>query len=167
MKHIYILIFFALFAVFESAAQNNGIPAANFFDPERDPIAVRSDTSTVLVVSEYVLTKALKARMGRGCQVQKMYQKRQRDGADYLFFEVVYANIDGRQALVMALPLIPDAQRHFFFAGQQALVCKKEGCASCDLVNGQCMGCCALTNGRMANPPIQVPLLKVQTTIDD
>ena len=61
----YALLLFIIFSSLRLFAQFNtgNAPQHNFFDPERDPIALRSDTTLQLLVSEYILCKSVKARM--------------------------------------------------------------------------------------------------------
>jgi len=162
MKHIFLFLF--ILASFGLNAQVNDAGTINFFDPERDPVALRSDTSLQLLVSEYVLNKAVKSRMGQGCQVQKTSKNRLINGSEYLIFEGTFG-IRESQHFTLAVPLMPDALGRFYYTSAQAMVCSSPGCSNCSILNGNCVGCCSSSSSRAVSLPS--PLLKVSTTIEE
>ncbi|MBC7774095.1 MAG: hypothetical protein H7246_01550 [Phycisphaerae bacterium] len=164
MKHTLSLLLAIAFLPLN--AQNNGhnLPQVNFFDPEHDPVALRSDTTLQLLVSEYVLVKSVKARMGQDCQILKTYKNRSPNGGENLLFEGIYL-AKNRQRFTLSVSLTPDAQGRFYYASSQALVCSAPGCNNCSIANGNCVGCCSSANGNAVSLPS--PLLKVQTNLDD
>ncbi len=164
MKYALSLLFAIAFLSLN--AQNNGhnLPQATFFDPERDPVALRSDTSLQLLVSEYVLLKSAKTRMGQDCQILKTYKNKSPNGVESLLFEGVYLT-KNRQRFTLCVPLTPDAQGRFYYVSAQALVCSAPGCNNCSIANGNCVGCCSSGNGNSVSFPS--PLLKVQTNLED
>jgi len=168
MKKRYTMLLLACAVSIQLCAQvTKSIPPATFFDPEHDPIAIRSDTSLLLVVSEYILVKSVTARVGQKCVIDKTYKSTLKNGATAIIFEGHYTGDPG-QRFSMGLNLIPDAAGKFFYAAQEATMCEKPGCSNCTLSNGRCLGCCddAGSNGMASRSKIVVPLLKVQTSID-
>ena len=142
-----------------SAQDNNNI----FFDPERNPVALRSDSTLQLLVSEYVLIKSLKTRLGQDCQVLKTYERRMSNGAESLVFEGVYL-AKNRQRFTLSIPLTPDTQQKYYFTSAQAIVCSAPGCNNCSIDHGNCIGCCA--TGSVDSFALPSPLSKVSLTID-
>ena len=164
MKHFLPLGF--MLVLLRLGAQNNSgnLPQANFFDPERDPVALRSDTTLQLLVSEYVLAKSVKARLGQDCQVLKIRKSQGRDGSESLLFEGVYL-AKARQRFSLSVPLLPDAQGRYYYASAQAIVCSAPGCNNCSILNGNCVGCCDSASGNAVALPTS--LSKVLMTIDE
>ncbi|MBK6995682.1 MAG: hypothetical protein IPH31_12415 [Lewinellaceae bacterium] len=160
MKHA-LLLLSMLFSVYLTAQVNNN---SAFFDPQHDPVALRSDTSIQLLVSEYVLSKSVEARLGHGCQVVKTYKNRTASGAQTLVFEGIY-QAKSNQKFCLEIPLKPDAQARFYFASRQALVCSSPGCNNCSILNGNCVGCCSEAGGGAVSLPS--PLAKIQTSIKE
>ena len=161
--------FFLFFALFISLHLNAQIQEPDrsrsiFFDPEHDPIALRSDTTLQFLVSEYVLTKSVKARLGRDCQVNETHKNRLPNGNTTLVIEGVFLSKD-RQRFTLGIPLLPDAKGRFYYAATQALVCSSPGCSNCSIVNGNCAGCCSSATGSESSLPF--PLLKVTLNIDE
>lgn len=163
MKHFLLPLF--VFASLHLHAQNNGNnpPQTSFFDPQNDPVAVRSDTSLQLLVSEYVLAKSVRARLGQDCQVLKIYKNRSPQGGESLLFEGVYLS-KNRQRFTLSVPLLPDPQARFYFVSTQAIVCSTPGCNNCSISQGNCVGCCSNADGSAIALPN--PLLKVQKSIE-
>ncbi len=145
-------------------AQVNSGGTAHFFDPEHDPVAVRSDTTLQLLVSEYLLAKSVKARLGQSCQVLKIYKNQPSAIGETLVFEGIYGS-KNRQRFTLSIPLMPDTSGRFYYASAQAIVCSAPGCNNCSILNGNCVGCCSSANGGAVSLPS--PLLKVQTNIDE
>lgn len=163
MKKKYLLILPCLLAWLFVRAQDGDIPPAQFFDPERNPVAMRSDSGVVdLIVSEYVLAKSIKARMGQNFLVQKISKSRWNNGQYYLMIEGKYTGTP-LQKLAYGIRLIPDLQGKFFYANAMTdKTCGVEDCDNCYFdQNGDCAGCCP------NNPnAISAPLIKVLSTID-
>ena len=161
----YALLLFIIFSSLRLFAQFNtgNAPQHNFFDPERDPIALRSDTTLQLLVSEYILCKSVKARMGQDCQVLKTYQKKLQNGTERLIFEGIYTS-KSRQHFTVSIPLKPDEQGRFYYISGQAIVCSAPGCNNCTIDQGNCVGCCSSTSNAVS---LTSPLLKVQTNIEE
>ncbi len=134
------------------------------FDPEKDPIAIRSDSSIQLVVSEFILAKSLQARMGKAYLVQKIYQITTPDGMSTLIFEGINLN-KNRQKFNLGIPLNTSTFGRFYYASNQALVCSAPGCNNCSILNGNCVGCCSSATGSALAVPS--PLAKVQTSLDE
>ena len=164
MKHLF--LFFILFISLHLNAQHKegNLSNANFFDPERDPIALRSNTTLQLLMSEYMLAKSVKARLGQDCQVLIIHKNRLHDGSESLLFEGVYL-AKARQRFSLLVPLIPDAQGRYYYASAQAIICSAPGCNNCSILNGNCVGCCDSTSGTAVALPS--PLSKVPMTIDE
>ena len=164
MKQIFLLLF--LLTGLCLNAQNPGTELApcHFFDPERDPLALRSDSVLLLLVSEYVLAKSVKARLGQDCQVLKISKNCLPEGQNFLLFEGLFL-AKNRQEFRLSIPLVPDTQGRFYYASSQALVCSAPGCNNCSIMNGKCVGCCSSVSGSAIAIPN--PLLKVTTTIDE
>lgn len=133
-----------------------------YFDPERDPVAQRTDTDFQLIVSEYVLAKSLKASMGNNCHVEKTYKDKLADGRPCLFFEGRW--MQDLHHFSIGIPLKPDAQQRLFYLESQAIVCSAPGCNNCSIYNGNCVGCCSSTSENRLSP---TPLKKVQMAIDE
>ena len=163
MKQIILLLL--LLPCLRLSAQVNPKDALqiHYFDPEHDPVALRSDTSLQLLVSEYILAKSVQARMGQDCQVTKISKVRSTQGAESLVFQGVWISKD-RQQFTLGIPLIPDDSGRLFYASTQALVCSSPGCNNCSILNGNCTGCCLISTGSSVGLPS--PLLKVSITID-
>jgi hypothetical protein len=164
MKHLFLLTI--LFASLHLNAQHKdgALSKLLFFDPEHDPVALRSDTTLQLLVSEYVLSKSVKARLGQDCEVTKTYKKRLPNGDETLVFEGLFLS-KARQPFTLGIPLIPDTQGRLYYTSAQAIVCSSPGCSNCSIVNGNCSGCCSSAVGSAVGLP--VPLLKVPLTIDE
>lgn len=135
-----------------------------YFDPAKDPVAFRQDTSLQLIVSEYVLIKSVKARMGPGCRIYSIHKSLETQGAPSLIFEGVL-ELNNHQRFTLGIPLVPDAQQRYYYASSQALVCSSPGCNNCSILNGNCVGCCSSTSGGSIALPM--PLQKIQTTIEE
>ena len=168
MKNIYtLLIILFAFCAPLSAQVSGTIAPAEFFDPERNPVAVRSDTTLQLVVSEYVLIKSVTARLGKGCQVNKMSKIKSLNGMVYLIFEGNYSGRDP-QPFALGINLVPDTSGKFYYGSNEALVCEKAGCSNCGILNGACTNCCAPPpgNGSKTARTIAVPMLKVTSSVD-
>lgn len=160
MKHTLFLL--CLLASLSLQAQvNNDV---YFFDPAKDPVALRSDTTLQLLVSEYVLAKSVKARLGDGCTVSKSYKSQTKDGAEMLVFEGVY-QAKGLQRFTLGIPLLPDASGRFYHASAQALICSSPGCNNCSILQGNCVGCCSEATSSSLSFP--APLSKVQTNLEE
>ena len=157
-----LLFFFIIIGLQLNAQVKEHTPS--FFDPEHDPVAMRSDTSIQLLVSEYILAKSVKARFSQDCQVIKMYKNKLPNGGEVLVFEGVILS-KSRQPFTLGVPLIPDTQGRFLYASTQALVCSAPGCSNCSIQNGNCLGCCSSSTSYAST--LQVPLLKVQQTIEE
>ncbi len=140
---------------------------ATFFDPERDPIAFRSDTVLLLLVSEYTLVKSVTAGVGQKCVIDKTYKSKLHNGTTSIIFEGHYSNDPGQRFLI-GLELIADSTGKYYYAAQEATMCEKPGCNNCTLSDGRCTGCCddSGNSGLASRPKIAKPLLKVQTSID-
>lgn len=162
MRHLY--LFLCLFLAAQLGAQvNKGENQQSpIFDPLRDPVALQQDASVQLLVSEFVLTKSLKARMGAGVQVLKTYKHRSENGTNHLVFEGLYP---GGTPFAIAIPLLPDAQERYYYPSAQAMICSSPGCNNCSILNGNCVGCCSAVNENSSVLP--QPLLSVQTSIED
>ncbi len=156
----FILLFFTLgnFALYAQTTQNN-----DYFDPSKDPVAIGNDTTIQLIVSEYILSKSVKARLGQDCQVHKTYKKKVENGVYTLVFEGTYLN-KGTQNFMLRVPLTLDAQGQFYYTSLQALICSSPGCNNCTINNGICTGCCS-SQGESSGT-ITSPLSKVQTKLD-
>lgn len=154
----YILPILLILASVRMSAQN-----PIFFDPAHDPVALRTDSTLQLLVSEYVLTKSVKARLGPDCKVLKAYKHRSPKGAESLIFEGIYLAKNG-QHFTLSVPLVPDAQGRFYYTSSQSIVCSAPGCNNCSIDNGNCVGCCSDANGSAVALP--TPLLKVQINIE-
>lgn len=161
MKHFY---FFSLMLVAAAAFPACLRAQTGFFDPQKEALAIRKDSVTQLLVSEYLLAKSIKARMGPGCSVLRVYKDRNAAGADWLMAEGLFYN-DQQQPFVMALPLIPDSQNHLLYAGTQALVCSTPGCNNCSIQNGNCVGCCTTASGQ--STVLQSPLIKIALSLEE
>ncbi len=161
MKNLYLLCCI-LICVRLSAQVST--PQVKFFDPQNDPVALRSDTAIQLLVSEYVLFKSVEARLGQGCQVLKTYKNKTASGAQILVFEGVY-QAKNQQKFTLGIPLNPDAQGRLYFASAQALVCSSPGCNNCSILDGSCVGCCSDAAGSAVSLPN--PLMKIQTNIKE
>lgn len=160
MKH-----FLALFCLlFGLSGQAQVACDCAFFDPTKDPVAFRKDTTLQLIVSEYVLAKSVKTRLGPSCQVSKTYKIRGNLGEPILVFEGVLG-LSPPQSFTLGIPLIPDAQQRYFYASSQALVCSSPGCNNCSILNGNCTGCCSSATG--GNVALPMPLQKIQTNIEE
>ncbi|MBL7825051.1 MAG: hypothetical protein JNJ57_00355 [Saprospiraceae bacterium] len=142
-------------------------PQNNSFDPAFDPIAVRTDTSTQLVVSEFMLAKSLSMRLGKPCTFNEIRKVRMSNGMVMLIFDGQYAS-PSRQKFSLGVPLIPDNIGKFFYASYQALQCETEGCNSCSIADGKCVGCCfpVGNNGMQVHKTIDMPFQKVQINFD-
>ncbi|MFN0216694.1 MAG: hypothetical protein ACKVT2_20740 [Saprospiraceae bacterium] len=164
MKHLF--LFFMLLSALGLNAQHKAanLSSSNFFNPASDPIALRFDTTFQLLVSEYVLAKSVKARLGQGCQVLKIYKSRFGDGNPSLLIEGVFQD-KNRQPFLLSVPLLADAHAQFYFASDQAIVCAAPGCNNCSIMNGVCVGCCDSASGTAVALP--TPLSKIQMTIDE
>lgn len=163
MKHIVLL--FLLLSGLQLNAQVNSkdAPQISFFDPEHDPVVIRSDTTLQLLISEYVLAKSVQARLGQDCQVTKISKLRSGNEVESLVIEGVWIS-KVRQHFALGIPLIPDANGRLYFASTQALLCSSPGCNNCSIQNGHCTGCCLSSSGSSVGLP--GPLLKVSITID-
>jgi hypothetical protein len=163
MKHILLLLL--IFTCLQLSAQINPKEASqiSYFDPEHDPVAIRSDNALQLLVSEYILAKSVQARLGPDCQVTKISKTQSGAGAESLVFEGIWIS-KVRQQFVLGIPLNPDASGRLFYASTQALVCSSPGCNNCSILNGNCTGCCLSNSGSAIGLP--GPLLKVSITID-
>lgn len=104
------------------AQVTKSIPPATFFDPEHDPIAIRSDTSLLLVVSEYILVKSVTARVGQKCVIDKTYKSTLKNGATAIIFEGHYTGDPG-QRFSMGSTLFLTQLENFF------TLPKKQPCA--------------------------------------
>lgn len=163
MKHLYLLFCLLISLNLQAQVAGNGTVSSNFFDPEQHPIALRSDTSLQLLVSQNVLVKSVKARMGPDCQILKMYRNRLPKGGECLVFEGIYLQKD-QQRFILSVPLQPDAQGRFYYASTQALICSSPGCNNCSISNGNCVGCCSdPVNSAVVLPK---PLSKIQTNVE-
>jgi len=163
MKYFLLLLSIVTSQQLNAQINSGSHPQTNLFDPERDPVALRNDTTIQLLVSEYVLSKSVEARLGQGCQVLKTYKNRTASGAQTLVFEGVY-RAKNNQKFRMEIPLKPDAQTRFYYASTQALVCSSPGCNNCSILNGNCVGCCSEAGGAVSLPS---PLAKIQTSIKE
>lgn len=143
------------------SAQNaaNGIPQY-FFDPERDPVAVREGEAIHLFVSEYILAKSVRARVGRQSQIDKVYQLGW-SGKPYLIVEGHYPADGGPQYFKFNIPLTPDASGKFLYAARAGQSCNGP-CGNCGTDPSNC-GCCTTSSNGREGQPIQSPLLKVTT----
>ncbi len=141
-------------------AQVNPVDPIHFFDPEQDPIALRSDSSFLLLVSEYTLVKSVQTRLGQGCQVLQIMKTHSAETGESLVMEGIYLQ-KKRQPFVLYIPLQPDAQGRLYYASTQALICSSPGCNNCSILNGHCVGCCSNEQGAAVGLPS--PLIKVQT----
>jgi hypothetical protein len=154
------ILFLALAASSHLQAQiSAGSPLVPlFFDPEREPVAVRADSSFQLIVSEYLLAKAVAARFGAACLVSDISKKRRPDGD---FFLLVKGQYDAKgTTFSVEIPLVPDAEGRFLHAAAEAAICSTPGCSNCSVQNGRCVGCCSLSNdaaGKLISPMIKVP----------
>lgn len=160
MKYASFLFFILFSGHLIAQVKNNSV----FFDPQHDPVALRNDTSIQLLVSEYVLTKSVEARLGQGCQILKMYKNRTASRPQTIVFEGVY-RAKNNQKFCLEIPLQPDAQAQFYYASTQALVCSSPGCNNCSILNGNCVGCCSEAGGGAVSLPS--PLAKIQTSIKE
>ncbi|MFN0175885.1 MAG: hypothetical protein ACKVU0_14630 [Saprospiraceae bacterium] len=160
MKYALLLLFMLFSFLLTAQVKNTNA----FFDPQHDPVALRSDTSIQLLVSEYVLAKSVEARLGQGCQVLKTYKNRLTSGTQTLVFEGVYRT-KNNQKFSLEIPLKPDAQARFYYASTQALVCSSPGCNNCSILDGNCVGCCTEAVGGAVSLPS--PLAKIQTNIKE
>lgn len=146
-------------------AQQNPPPGwlpQQLFDPERDPVAIREGDAVQLFVSEYVLSKSVRARIGRQAQVDKVYQMVW-TGAPYLVVEGRHPSDNGMQTFKFNIPLMPDASGRFLYASATAQACNGP-CGNCGTNPADC-GCCTTSNGR-SGQTIPSPLLKVTTTTE-
>lgn len=164
MKHLFLLTILFTSLHLNAQHRDRDLSKLLFFDPEHDPIAIRSDTMLQLIISEYVLAKSVKARLGQDCQVTKTYKNRLPNGDETLVFEGLFLS-KGRQPFTLGIVLIPDTQGRFYYTSAQAIVCSSPGCNNCSIVNGNCSGCCSSAVGSAVGLP--VPLLKVPLTIDE
>lgn len=159
MKQFY-LFCCLLLAVQLNAQINNG--GKTSFDPLRDPVALKQDNCVQLLVSEFVLAKSLKARIGSDASVLKTYKNCAENGSNHLVFEGQYSN---GTSFMISIPLLPDAQERYYYTSAQALICSTPGCNNCSILNGNCVGCCTAVNEN--NRILAQPLLSVQTSTDD
>lgn len=155
MKTFFLLL--SLLACLQIKGQNTSLPV-RYFDPEHEPVAIRSsDSSLQLIVSEYVLAKSIKARLGQSFQLNKVYKHQIKNGKPYLIFEGIY-NTAPPQSLALGLLMIPDAQGKYYYASTLAdMTCGVVGCENCSIVNGECTGCCPNSSSNFANPLMKVP----------
>jgi hypothetical protein len=163
MKNLFLLLL--LLAGMRMSAQVNsgGNAQIIFFDPEHDAVAIRNDTTLQLLVSEYILAKSVKARLGQDYQVRKIYKSRSSQGDDTLIFEGEF-NLRIKQRFTLSIPMIPDTLGLLYYASTQALLCSQPGCNNCSIVNGSCAGCCS--SGTASAIGLPAPLLKVPMTIE-
>jgi hypothetical protein len=155
------ILFLALVASCQLQAQvwPGSSAAATFFDPEREPIAVRADSSLQLIVSEYLLAKAVTTRLGVSCRVNEISKQRRPDGA---FSLDIIGLFDAKGTLfALEIPLVPDVEGRFYHAAAEAAICSTPGCSNCGVQNGKCVGCCQPSNeaaGKIILPMIKVPV---------
>jgi len=161
MRHLYLLLCFFLAAQLGAQVNHGENRQMLRFDPSQDPIALQQDASLHLLVSEFVLAKSLKARLGADVQVLKTYKYRSENGSNHLVFEGLYP---GGDPFSISIPLLPDAQERYYFPASQALICSSPGCNNCSIQNGNCVGCCSAVN---ENSILPQPLLRVQISVDD
>lgn len=135
-----------------------------YFDPQLEPLAIRKDSVTQLLVSEYTLARSIKARMGPGSKVLRVYKDRNPSGEEWLMAEGMFYH-DQQQPFVVAIPLVPDQQHRLLYAGAQALVCSTPGCNNCSIQNGICVGCCTTATGH--STVLQTPLLRISLTLEE
>lgn len=159
MKHAFFLLL--LLSALALRAQTNAQNAVQVFDPERDPVAIRADSALFLIVSEYVLTQAVKTRLGKECQVFYISKTNALAQPASLLFQGKMA-LQQEQDFTLKIPLTPDAEGRLYYASTQALICSAPGCNNCSIQNGNCVGCCA--NGTSVALPF--PLGKVKTNPD-
>ena len=160
----YCVQFFLLIACFHLHAQVEGKNniSSGYFDPARDPLAVRADTVIQLLVSESTLAKSLGARLGEDCQVLKIFHRQMPKGGVNLVLEGVLKT-KGQQRFLMSVPLLPDAQSRYYYAAAQGIICSAPGCNNCSIDQGNCVGCCSdMAQGATILP---APLSKVSTTL--
>lgn len=157
----FILFSFCTATLF-AQSKNDGVPPT-FFDPQKDPIALRNDTVLHLLVSEYVLAKSVKTRLGTDYQVTKTW-KSTRPDEPMLFLEG-HINTPQPHSFTLAIPLVSDVSGRFYYASSQALVCSSPGCSNCSILHGACVGCCASAVGNGLS--VTSPLVKIQTSIDE
>jgi hypothetical protein len=163
MKQIILLLLLLPCLRLSAQLNSKDAPQISYFNPEHDPVAIRSDTALQLLVSEYVLAKSVQARLGSDCQVAKISKVRAGNEAESLVIEGVWISKD-RQHFALGIPLIPDVNGRLYYASNQALLCSSLGCNNCSIQNGHCIGCCLSSSGSSVGLP--GPLLKVSITID-
>lgn len=159
------ILFLAMVASCQLQAQvwSSSLAATTtFFDPEREPIAVRSDSSVQLIVSEYLLAKAVAARLGVSCRVCEISKQRRSGGA---FSLQIRGQYDAKGTpFALEVPLLPAAEVRFYHAAAEAAICSTPGCSNCNVQNGKCVGCCQLSNDSAVK--LNLPMIKVPTAID-
>lgn len=155
MKHTFFL--FLWFSTLVMRAQTNPQNLVPVFDPERDPVAIRTDSALLLMVSEYVLVQAVATRLGQECQVFHMTKTKLDGQPESLHFQGAFT-LQARQIFSLNIPLTPDPKGQFYYASTQALLCSAPGCNNCSILNGNCVGCCV--NGTASS--LLYPLGKVK-----
>jgi hypothetical protein len=157
---IKLLIGCFVFGVSSLVAQNpgSGLPQ-HFFDPERDPVVIRQGKSMQLYISEYLIAKSVRARIGRQCDVTKVYTLSD-SGREYLIIEGQYQS-DQLQYFQLNIPLMADKAGKYWYAGSEAGSCQSTSCSNCGKPPA-CATCCGGTDGSRAQS-IRSPLLKVTT----
>lgn len=163
MKHIVLVVCLLGGLCMNAQVKSRDNFKDNQFDPQRDPVALQSDSTLHLLVSEFILIKALKTRLGPDMQIHKMYKGQLDKGVNCIIFEGWQT---GKNAfpIVFLVPLMPDPEQLYYYTSTQAIVCSAPGCNNCSVQNGKCVGCCDSSNESTGT--LSQPLSKVDLSVD-
>lgn len=153
-----LIIFIALLAGSTAYAQS---PVA-LFNPQTMPVAVVSDSTVQLIVSNFTLIRSLKAQMPNLERVEKVTQIK-KAGKEYLVFT---AQLRGapHERYFINIPL-REQVAGWYYATSGGSVCA--GCSDCQ---GNCGACSDSTQGCSAPASIHLipalPLAKVTLSVE-
>lgn len=152
LKLLHTLLFAGIGLCFPILLQAQRAPT---FDPAFEPVALRADSSLQLVQSEYILAKALRARMPWIQQVEQI-QKVRAQNMDYLVYTVRTANVP-QQTIFISIPLLV-GPGGWLYAANTATLCNGNGCNRC----GPPPSCsCDGGTGGCSSSSLFAPLVKV------
>jgi hypothetical protein len=164
MKKVSYYVTFAIMLLWQlSYAQGyNPSASANDFDPAIHPVAVKADSNLILcTVSDYVLTKSLKAQLPGIGQVKDVHCTLHHNKG-YLQFETILTDPQ-RTAVTLFIPLVANPNGAYYAWAGTGTTCIS--CAgACKPEGSGCGGCCNPVNGLIV--PQDIRLKKVATTIN-
>lgn len=112
----------------------------DYFDPERDPIAVEVNGRVRLVLSEELIVRSVTATLPRVGAIEHIDRK-EYENHWYLTIESRHAD-DMEQSVFVAIRLVPDGKGNYF-ADHYWTTCTGSGCGSCGYAGYQ-KGCFCL-----------------------